>query len=425
MAASLSIGAQSIPGANDRVGVALIGLGGRGNDHLTEYLAQDGVEIAAICDVDPVAIEKAQSRIVGAGKRPARQFGDMRQIFDLKQIDAVSMATPNHWHALGAVWAMRAGKDVYCEKPASHDPVESRIMIEAARKHARMLQVGSQSRSMPHKMEVVDLLKSGVIGKVYAAKGLCYKRRKSIRQKADSPVPKGVDWDAFLGPAPLRPFNELRFKYNWHWFWDTGNGDLGNQGVHQMDVARWGLGLPDNHSALRSVVATGGKLVYQDDQETPNTVSTTLDFGDKQIQFEVRGLPSERVGNIGSPRGNCIGNIFYGSDGFLELDDVAYRVYQGDDHKLTKEGRAPQTSETAPHVLNFLEAVKSRDHTRLRADIEIGATSADLCHFANISYRVGRKLAWDAGQSRWVGDSEANALMGRANRSPYTWLATP
>lgn len=420
-AASLSLGAQRILGANDRVSVALVGLGGRGNDHLTEFINMAGVEVTAICDVDPVCVEKAQGRLVAAGRPAARQFSDMRRIFDLPDVNAVSMATPNHWHALGAVWAMRSGKDVYCEKPASHDPTESRIMLEAARRHGRMLQVGTQSRSLPHKIEAVALLRSGVVGEVYAAKGICYKRRKSIGHKPDSTPPKGVDWDAFLGPAPLRPFNELRFKYNWHWFWDTGNGDLGNQGVHQMDVARWGLGLPDHHGTLRNVIATGGKLVYHDDQETPNTLVSVFEFEGRQLTFEVRGMVSERVGGIGSPRGNCIGNVFYGSDGFMELDDSAYRVYQGEDHVLVREGRDQTRSETAPHIANFLDAVKSRDHTSLHADIAIGAASADLCHFANISYRVGRKLTWAPAEHAWAGDAEANALMGRQNRPPYTW----
>ena len=420
-AAALSLGAQRILGANDRVSVAIVGLGGRGNDHLTEYINMSGVEIAAICDVDPEAIEKAQGRIVAAGRPAARQFSDMRRVFDLGSVNAVSMATPNHWHALGAVWAMRAGKDVYCEKPASHDPAESQIMLAAARKHARMLQVGTQSRSLPHKMEAVALLRSGVIGEVYAAKGICYKRRKSIGHKPDSTAPKGVDWDTFLGPAPLRPFNELRFKYNWHWFWDTGNGDLGNQGVHQMDVARWGLGLPNHHGTLRSVTASGGKLIYHDDQETPNTLMSTFEFEGKNLTFEVRGLVAERVGNIGSPHGNCIGNVFYGADGFLELDDSAYRIYQGEDHKLIREGRDQTKSETAPHIQNFLDAVKSRDYKSLRADIAIGGASADLCHFANISFRVRRKLTWDAARQQWTGDAEANGLMSRQNRAPYTW----
>lgn len=420
-AASLSLGAQSILGANDRVSVAVVGLGGRGNDHLTEFINLPGVEIAAICDVDPVAMEKAQGRIVASGRRAARQFSDMRRIIELAEVHAVSMATPNHWHALGAVWAMAAGKDVYCEKPASHDPAESRIMLEAARRHGRMLQVGMQSRSLPHKVEAVNLLRSGVIGEVYAAKGICYKRRKSIGHRADSAVPRGVDWDMFLGPAPMRPFNELRFKYNWHWFWDTGNGDLGNQGVHQMDVARWGLGLPDHHGTLRSVSASGGKLVYRDDQETPNTLAVTFEFDGKQLIFEVRGLVAERVGDIGSPRGNCIGNVFYGADGFLELDDSTFRVYRGDDHALVQEGRDQTSSDTAPHIVNFLDAIKNRDHTSLHADIAIGAASADLCHFANISYRVDRKLTWAAAEHQWVGDAEANALMQRRNRPPYTW----
>ena len=193
----------------------------------------------------------------------------MRALFEFKDVDAVSMATPNHWHALGSIWAMQAGKDVYCEKPASHSPFEGRRMIEAARKYNRIVQIGSQSRSLPHKVEAIRLLREGRIGEVYMAQGVVYKRRKSIGHMADSATPSMLDWNGFLGPAPLRPFNELRFKYNWHWFWDTGNGDIGNQGAHQMDVARWGLGLPDSHEGLRSVVSTGGKYVYDDEPGDP------------------------------------------------------------------------------------------------------------------------------------------------------------
>ena len=200
----------------------------------------------------------------------------MRQMLADKEIDAVSIATPNHWHGLATIWACQAGKDVYVEKPASYDVGEGYRMVEAARKTKRMVQVGSQSRSAAHVIRAMQLLREGAIGKVYLAKGLCFKRRKSIGKTPVEPVPAGVDWDKFLGPAPMRPFTKNRFAYNWHWFWDTGNGDLGNQGVHQMDVCRWGLGevkLP------RSVVSTGGKYIYDDDQETPNTQMATFDYG--------------------------------------------------------------------------------------------------------------------------------------------------
>ena len=205
----------------------------------------------------------------------------MRKLFEDKNVDAVSMPLPNHWHALATIWACQAGKDVYIEKPACHNVHEGRKMIEAARKYKRMVQVGSQSRSTPHKMEAIAKLQDGVIGKLYQSKGICYKRRVSIGHKPDTPTPPGLNWDLFLGPAPMRPFNELRFKYNWHWFWDTGNGDIGNQGVHEMDMARWALGV----GMPASVVSTGGKYVYDDDQETPNTQLARFDYGNAEIDL--------------------------------------------------------------------------------------------------------------------------------------------
>ncbi len=412
------MGARRVLGANDRARVAIVGLGGRGTNHLDEYLKLGGAEVAAICDVDDNALERAQSRIVRAGAKPVRQFNDMRKLFELKDVDAVSLPLPNHWHALAAIWAMQAGKDVYCEKPASHDPFESRKMIEAARKYNRMLQIGSQGRTMPHKIEAIQLLRSGGIGQVYMARGLCFKRRPSIGRKPDAPVPPGVNWDLFLGPAPMRPFNELRFKYNWHWFWDTGNGDIGNQGVHEMDLARWGLGIPDSHGTLKGVTSSGGKYVYPDDQETPNTQIARFDYGEKELVFEVRGLPSGPEGGLEIRGGNTVGNLFYGSDGYLEMDGSGYTVYDAA-RKILKQRPVAKGDETAAHMANFLSAVKSRNYKDLNADIQIGATSADLCHFANISYRVGRGLKWDNAAQAWLNDSEANSLMRRDYRQPY------
>src|SRR5688572_16647692 len=242
--AAMAVGAQAnrILGANDRINVAVIGLGGRGTNHVDSYVKIETAQLAGLCDVNQAALEKAQARVQRATQATPKGYDDMRKVFEDKSIDAVSFATPNHWHALGSIWAMQAGKDVYCEKPASHNLFESAQMIAAARKYGRMCQIGSQWRTIEHCQKAVKMLNEGVIGKVYLAKGLCYKVRRSIGKKPDSPTPPGVDWSQFLGPAPMRPFNELRFRYNWHWFWDTGNGDLGNQGVHQTDIVMWGLG---------------------------------------------------------------------------------------------------------------------------------------------------------------------------------------
>jgi predicted dehydrogenase len=374
---------------------------------------QPGAHIAAVCDVNQAAQERAVAMVEKLqGHKPA-VFSDMRKLFEDKSIDAVTMATPNHWHALGTVWACQAGKDVYVEKPACHNVFEGRKMIEAARKYRRMVQVGSQSRSNQHKIEAMRLLAEGVIGKLYLAKGLCYKRRKSIGHTPDQPVPPGVDWDLFLGPAPMRPFSQNRFAYNWHWFWDTGNGDIGNQGVHEMDIARWGLG---EITFPKSVVSTGGKFLYEDDQETPNTQSATLDYGNgMQIVFEVRGLITN------AEEGVMIGNIFYGSDGFMTIDAAGYKVYRGEEKKLVMEQnhKEPRQYDPAPHFASFLKAVRSRKVEDLTADVERGVISASLCHLANISYRLGRKLNVDAASWSFAGDAEANRMLTRDYRKPY------
>jgi predicted dehydrogenase len=292
-------------------------------------------------------------------------------------------------------------------------------MVAAARKYGRMVQIGSQSRSIAHKIEAIQKLREGIIGKVYLAKGLCYKRRKSIGRKPDlATPPAGVDWDKFLGPAPMRPFNENRFAYNWHWFWDTGNGDIGNQGVHEMDIARWGLGRTD---LPKSVYSWGGKFLYDDDQETPNMQTAIFDYGDAQLEFEVRGLLTPEEGRLPFRGGNTIGNIFFGSEGVLVVDVGGYQVYKGEEHQkvLDVSFKEKRQWDSAPHMANFVDAVKTRKITDLHADIEIGAGAAALCHMANISYRLGRKLAFDPAAMQFPGDAEANRMLTREYRKPY------
>jgi predicted dehydrogenase len=405
----------ALRGADDKVAVAVIGLGGRGRDHMNSYLKLPDARIVALCDVDQAALERGQALVEKATGQKPKGYADMRQVFDDKSVQAVSMPLPNHWHALSTIWAIQAGKDVYVEKPACHNPWEGQKMIEAARKYNRMVQVGSQGRTQPHKIKAVKLLQDGVIGKVYLAKGLCFKRRKSIGHAEDGPVPPGVDWDKFLGPAPSRPFNSLRFKYNWHWFWDTGNGDIGNQGVHEMDIARWGLGKPGLPKAVSS---TGGKYVYVDDQETPNTQIATFDYGDAELMFEVRGILTGPEGNMPIRGGNTVGNIFYGADGWLAMDGDGFQVYKGEKNQKVMEEKAT-SADTVEHMANFLAAIRARDYKLLHADIEIGVASADLCHLANISYRLKRSLKFDDATRKFIGDDEANRMLTRAYRKPY------
>ncbi len=420
--AGLALTASSysrILGANERVNHVVVGLGGRGQNHMDSFMKVKECMVMGVCDVNQAARERAIVKVEkGTGQKP-KEYDDMRKVFADKSVDSVSMPTPNHWHALGAIWAMQAGKDVYVEKPASHEVWEGWKMIEAARKYKRMCQVGSQSRSIPHMIRAAKLLQEGVIGELYMAKGLCFKRRKSIGHKENEPVPAGLNWDMFLGPAPMRPYNELRFRYNWHWFWDTGNGDIGNQGVHQMDIARWGMG---NIGLPNSVVSTGGKYVYTDDQETPNTQNAVFDYGGKkQIVFEVRGLLTGDEGSIARRGGNTIGNLFYGSDGWMALDGAGFQVYKGENNEKTMDEKPTRggAGEDVPHFKNFIDAVKSRDYKSLHAEIEIGAMSAALGNLANIAYRAGRKLNFDPVKRQFINDREADKMLTRDYRKPY------
>ena len=292
-AAAIATARFPILGAHDRINVGIVGMGGRGTDHVNFYSKLDSESrIAAVCDVNQASRERAVALVKKLKNYEPKEYPDMRAMFESKDIDGVSITTPNHWHALATIWACQAGKDVYVEKPATHNLFESRQVVKAARKYNRMVQVGSQSRSMPHKMKAIQLLKDGAIGQVYHARAECFRRRFSIGHTPDEPVPAGLNWDEFLGPAQLRPFTRNRFVYNWHWFWETGNGDIGNQGVHEMDISLWGLG---RSGWPGSVSSSGGKFVWKDDQETPNTQQTTFDFGEAQMTFDVRNLPSHSL----------------------------------------------------------------------------------------------------------------------------------
>jgi|ERR1043166_2273028 predicted dehydrogenase len=411
--------ASRVMGANDRIQAAVIGLGGRGQDHIKTYLTLPEAEIAALCDVNQEALERSQVVVQRATSKTPKGYADMREVFADKNIDAVSMPLPNHWHALATIWACQAGKDVYVEKPACHNVFEGRKMIEAARKYGRIVQIGSQGRSAPHKRKAAQLLAEGVIGNVYMARGLCFNRRRSIGHKDDEPVPRGLDWDKFLGPAPMRPYNELRFKYNWHWFWDTGNGDIGNQGIHQMDIARWGLGrgLPNR------VVSTGGKYIYNDDQETANTQIATFDYGDAELVFEVRGLMTGSEGGLENRTdSHTIGNLYYGSDGWMAVGGRSFQVYKGEKgEKIMDETSATGRGdgENGPHFRNFFQAMRSRNPKDLTADVEVGVTSAVLVHIANISYRLRKELAFDPQTWTFPGEPAANRMLTREYRAPY------
>jgi hypothetical protein len=326
------------------------------------------------------------------------------------------------------------------------------------------MQVGSQHRSTPFKMKAIAAMQQGLIGKIYQAKGLCFKRRNTIGHAENEPIPAGVNWDLFLGPAPMRPFNKLRFKYNWHWFWDTGNGDIGNQGVHEMGIARWGMGDPEWPKAA---YAFGGKYAYLDDQETPNTLLAGFNYGDRELVFEVRGLltggegtPARRMGPPGGGRGARggrggapgaaataedapppaaptpavvgpasnplnvqIGDLFYGTEGWAAMSDQGFQAYKGESSEIIMEERPergqPGGDATGLHMQNFLQACKTRSAKDLHDPLNNAVHSAYLCHLANIGYRTGRKLTLEAGP-KFTGDAEATRMLTRdVYRKPY------
>lgn len=378
------------PSLADTVRVAVIGTGGRGGSHIGQFNGNHGCEILTLCDVDPGrAASSAKSVEKKRGIAPTL-VQDMRKVLDDKSIDVVSFATPNHWHALGAIWAMQAGKHVYVEKPATHNVFEGRAMIAAARKYKRMCQVGTQSRSNSGMMQSVKYMHEGNIGKIRQAYATCYKRRGSIgKVKAAQPVPKGVDYDLWCGPARMLPIMREKFHYDWHWFYEFGNGDLGNQGVHEMDKARWGL---NKKEMPKSVVSVGGRFGYIDDGETANTQLCVFDYGDSELVFEVRGLASDSPfpgklgeGKVGS---NFVGNIWYGEKGTVVCPSYNKGVVLAPDLSVVKEFSG---GNDADHFKNFIDAIRSGKHTDLHCDVEEGHLSAALCHLANISVQLGKK----------------------------------
>jgi predicted dehydrogenase len=414
-AAALGAASTSFATPSDTVRVACIGIGGRGKDHLKGYSNLANVEIAAICDVDDSHIANGLKQLEGLGKPKPQTYKDIRKVLENKDIDAISISTPNHWHTLMAIWGMQAGKDVYVEKPCSHNMFEAKQIVAAARKYNKMVQQGSQIRSSKAVQDAVQKMRDGFLGDVYMARGLCYKRRDTIGRKPVEPVPAGVDYDLWTGPSPMHPFTRNRFHYTWHWFWDTGNGDLGNQGIHQVDIARWGLGV----KYPVKVSAMGGHFMFDDDQETPNTISCLYEFNEggkrKMMEFEVRHWMTNGEATVTEKGNNAIGDLFYGSKGYLAVDSyTSYKTWMGQE-----QTPGPQAKEGGDHYLNFIEAVKSRKRESLNAEIEEGAISTTLVHLANISYRLGRTLNFDAASYSVKGDAEANKMFTREYRKGF------
>jgi len=406
---------KSVVAASDKVNLAFIGVRGQGKGLVNQFAGLPDVDISYLCDVDENVFAPA-AKIVEEkkGKKP-QMISDLRKALDDKSVDAIVIATPDHWHAPATLLGCAAGKDVYVEKPCSHNLREGRLMVEAARRTKRVVQHGTMYRSYPTHIRAVEYVRSGKIGKALMAKAWDVQLRDDIGHKEDSPVPKGVDYETWTGPALMLPFNENRFHYKWHWHWNYGTGDAGNDGVHQIDLARWALGV----EAPLEVSGMGRKIYFQDDQKTPDTMNITFNYQDKAIIFEMR------IWNPYGMENQENGVAVYGSDGVVHMGRWStdkgrkngYRVYDRD-HKPVLEEYEPQIQSWHPR--NFIDCIRSRQKSN--ADIEIGFTSTLHSHLANIVARTGRSLKFDAKSDSIPGDAEASKLLGRQYRSHW---ATP
>ena len=402
--------AQTKPvSANDKVNIGMIGVGGRGRGLLRTFSGLSDVDVSYLCDADQASLERAARVLERAGKSVPRITNDMRRLFDTKDIDAVVIATPDHWHAPATILACDAGKDVYVEKPASHNIREGRLMVDAARRNSRIVQVGTQSRSRPSSIKAIEIAKSGAIGEVLMAKAWDVQLRDDIGHKPNTPVPKGVDYDTWLGPAPWIPFNENRFHYKWHWHWHFGTGDAGNDGAHQIDIARWALGVDYPTSAS----GMGGKVFFDDDQQTPDTMNVTFRYGRKALIWEMR------IWNPYGMDGQENGVAVYGTDASIQIGRWdrrwGYKLFDKKG-KLVEHNDADDESDD--HMRNFVDCIRTRNLPS--ADISIGHLSAVHCHLANIVSRTGRTLAFDQETETIIGDSQANLYVTRRYRTHWS-----
>ena len=406
----------TVKGANDRIRVAVLGINGRGKSHIEEVMGlseKSNVEVAVLCDPDMnILQERAKEFEPKYGKKVAIEQ-DFRRTYDDKTIDAITLATPNHWHALQTIWACQAGKDVYVEKPATHNIAEGKKMIEAAYKYNRIVQHGVQLRSSPAIREAMQHLQEGLIGRVYMSRGLVYRWRVDIGDKGISQVPAGLDYDLWCGPAPMRPFSKNLVHYNWHWHWNYGNGDVGNQGIHETDLCMWGLGV---NSLPERITSMGGKFLWDDCKEVPEIQTSIYHYPKekKMIQFEVRNWCTNLEDGAG------VGNIFYGDKGYLVVKGYdTYESYLGE--KREKGPSRSEKGELTLHFQNWFDAIRARDMSLQNGPVQTGALSSSLAHLGNISYRLGRQLEFDPVAERFTGEGEADAnnMLTREYRAPY------
>jgi predicted dehydrogenase len=432
----------SIIGANDRINIAVIGIRNQGAVHINNWCSlknSHNVVLKTLCDTDEKLFESRSKMVLdNKGLKPLTEW-DILKVLDDKEIHAVSIVTPNHWHALATIWACQAEKHVYVEKPASHNIWEGRKMVEVARKTNLRVQVGLNNRSSNNVREAIKFLHEGGIGEIYMARALCFKARDSYGMAKDSLPPATFHYDRWLGPAPWRPYNEKRSHYNWHWYWDTGNGDTGNTGPHQLDIARWGLNKNEHPVSVHSIGGiyglnkdesspekrTPGTMVYGDvetyghdktSQETPNTQTCSFKYSDgTMLEFETRGGYTNHEGS----KGQEVGNLFYGKEGWLEISGDTWKAFRRREKEPFAGSKESSINQKENHFTNFIDAIRAGKNEILHCDINEGFYSSSLPLLANISYRVGRSLKFMGDYEKFANDPEADTLLTRIYRKPY------
>ena len=399
---------QDAPGERDIIGI--MGTNGRGTALARGFARVPGAEVAYVCDVDEQAMAKAAVAVSETGAKTPKGVKDFRRILDDREVDALVIAAPDHWHAPAAILGCAAGKHIYVEKPCSHNPREGELLVAAARKYRRVVQMGNQRRSWPGVVEGIRQVREGAIGRVYYSRGWYASTRGSIGTGKVASVPTGLDYDLWQGPAPRRDYRDNILHYNWHWFWNWGTGEVGNNGVHALDLCRWGLGVD---YPLR-VSSAGGRYRWDDDQETPDTQVLTFDFaGEKSIMWE--GLSCNGQGVMGSG----FGASFHGENGTVIISGGGYTLYDSENKEVKQvtgesgaiDATGPGFSRDAVHLINFLDAIRSGE--RLNSGIEGGHKSTLLCHLGNIAQRTGRTLNCDPKNGRILGDRKAMKFWDR------------
>ena len=397
------------PGASEKIRLGVIGCGGMGQVDLTDFVANPEVECVVICDLDDARLAKGLEICAKAGRKPPETTKEFQRVLDHKDIDAVLIATPDHWHAIPAVMACQAGKDVYVEKPLAKTIDEGRAMVEAAKRHKRIAQMGSQWRSCAHIIEAAEMVRSGKLGKVSLVRGWAYLDwLPTVGHKPDCAPPAGIDYDRWLGPAPLRPFNPNRFHFNFRWFWDYAGGLMTDWGVHLINMQQMGMGL----DAPKTVSSCGGKFTFDDDSETPDSQVTVYEFPTYQMIWE------HRAGLNNGLHGRPWGVQWSGTEGTIILNDTGYEIIGEKKGEKVDSGKVASKGNPHPaHVRNFLDCVKSRQQPVL--NLETGQHVSTLAHLGNIAYRTGRKIVWDGQAEKVVGDHEADKLVGVKYRKPW------